>query len=118
VIAFHGVEDKIVPYLGGPSSRDDQFVFPAVEDWAANWAEHNSCAGTPEITQITDEINRTAYLNCEENARVIFYRVEGAGHTWPGGEKLPVWITGHTNQDINASSLMWDFFREISLESE
>lgn len=43
VIAFHGVDDQIVNYQGGDSSRDERYDFPAVEDWAAGWAAQNSC---------------------------------------------------------------------------
>ena len=118
VIGFHGLDDQIVPYLGGSSSRDDEFVFPAIEDWAANWAELNACGKTSENTRITNEINRTSYTGCEENADVILYSIEGAGHTWPGGEKLPVWIAGYTNQEINASALMWEFFSKYSIKIE
>ncbi len=118
VIIFHGLDDQIVPYLGGVSSRDEQFIFPTIEDWAANWAEFNACAKPPDKTQITAEINRTSFTGCEENADVILYSIEGAGHTWPGGEKLPVWIAGYTNQDIDASALMWEFFSKYKLELE
>ncbi len=118
VIGFHGLDDQIVPYLGGASSRDDEFVFPAIEDWAANWAELNACGKTSENTRITSEINRTSYTGCEENADVILFSIEGAGHTWPGGEKLPVWIAGYTNQEINASALMWEFFSKYSIKIE
>ncbi len=118
VIAFHGVDDPVVPYLGGPSPRDDRLFFPAVEDWAKNWALMNSCDNSPEKIQITEDIMRMTYSVCEGEAPVIFYRVEGAGHTWPGGEKLPVWITGPTNRDINASALMWEFFSEYPAEKE
>lgn len=116
VIAFHGVDDQIVLYKGGASSRDEQFVFPTIEDWAAGWAENNSCSTAPEINEITNEITRRYYTGCESDAEVILYSIKGAGHTWPGGEKLPVWIAGYTNQDINASALMWEFFSRYSLE--
>ncbi|HDD62279.1 MAG: hypothetical protein DRI65_09365 [Chloroflexota bacterium] len=116
VIGFHGLDDQIVPYLGGPSSRDDEFAFPAIEDWAANWAELNTCTNPPEKNRITGEINRTSYTGCEDNADVILYSIKSAGHTWPGGEKLPVWIAGYTNQDIDASALMWEFFSGYSLD--
>jgi polyhydroxybutyrate depolymerase len=116
VIAFHGVDDEIVIYQGGASSRDEQFIFPGVEAWAGGWAENNSCSTTPEISKITNEITRRYYTDCEADAEVILYSLEGAGHTWPGGEKLPVWIAGYTNQDINASALMWEFFSSYSLE--
>ncbi len=116
VIAFHGVDDQIVLYKGGASSRDEQFVFPTIEDWAAGWAENNSCSTAPEISEITNEITRRYYTGCESDAEVILYSIKGAGHTWPGGEKLPVWIAGYTNQDIDASALMWEFFSRYSLE--
>ena len=116
VIAFHGVDDQIVLYKGGASSRDEQFVFPTIEDWAAGWAENNSCSTAPEINEITNEITRRYYTGCESDAEVILYSIKGAGHTWPGGEKLPVWIAGYTNQDIDASALMWEFFSRYSLE--
>jgi len=116
VIAFHGLDDQVVPYWGGSSSRDDQFVFSPVEDWAASWAAENACAMSPSETKVSENITRLDYSDCEENVRVIFYRVQGAGHTWPGGEKLPVWIAGVTNQEISSSALMWEFFKDYSLE--
>jgi polyhydroxybutyrate depolymerase len=116
VIAFHGVEDAIVPYFGGPS-RDDRFEFLPVEDWAANWADLNTCTDSPQTAQITNEISRISYHGCEESGEVVFYRINDGGHTWPGGEKLPVWIAGYTNPDINATALMWDFFSTHSLQS-
>jgi len=118
VIAFHGVDDQIVIYEGGASSRDEQFIFPGVAAWAAGWAKNNLCSTPPEISEITHEITRRYYTGCEADAEVILYSIKDAGHTWPGGEKLPVWIAGYTNQDINASALMWEFFSKYSLESE
>ena len=114
VIAFHGQDDQVVPYSGGRSSRDDQIEFLSVEDWAASWAEHNSCATTPVFSEITNEIQRLSYSDCWQDNEVILYRVGDGGHTWPGGEKLPVWIAGYTNQDINATALMWEFFSKYS----
>jgi polyhydroxybutyrate depolymerase len=112
VIAFHGLEDQVVPYQGGSSSRDERFVFPPVEDWAATWGATNGCADHPLQSTVTDHINRLEYQDCQDGAQVIFYRVSDGGHTWPGGDKLPVWIAGYTNQEINASALMWEFFEE------
>lgn len=117
VIAFHGLDDQVVPYLGGASSRGEQFVFSSVEDWAASWAAINSCDKTPQEKKITENITRLDYSGCRENARVVFYRIGDAGHTWPGGEKLPVWITGYTNQEIDASALMWEFFKDYKVDS-
>lgn len=112
-IAFHGIQDPVVPYGGGYSrrSRHHAIQFPAVESWAAGWAENNGCRQEPEIDRISPAVERITYQGCGQAAEVILYRVDGAGHTWPGGGWLPRWLTGETNREIDASALMWDFFR-------
>jgi polyhydroxybutyrate depolymerase len=114
VIAFHGTDDPIVPYYGG-DSRDNRYIFLPVENWAAYWAEHNLCDISPEIFQVTKKITRISYTQCDEDGEVIFYSIEDGGHTWPGGEELPIWIAGKTNQEINASELMWEFYNNHTL---
>jgi len=42
---------------------------------------------------------------------VVLYTIKGGGHTWPGGQPLPEWFVGRTSNSIDASSLMWAFFR-------
>jgi polyhydroxybutyrate depolymerase len=116
VIAFHGVADPVVPYFGG-SSRDERFDFLPVEEWVRAWAELHGCSELPQITQINHMIRRSSYLDCESGAEVVFYRIEDGGHTWPGGNKIPTWIAGYTNPDINATELMWEFFSRFSLDS-
>jgi polyhydroxybutyrate depolymerase len=40
-------------------------------------------------------------------------RVDGGGHTWPGGAQyLPVAWIGHTNRDIDATETIWRFFKD------
>jgi polyhydroxybutyrate depolymerase len=46
MIAFHGTDDEIVPYYGGPSGPFDN-AFPVIPDWVAQWARQNGCAETP-----------------------------------------------------------------------
>jgi polyhydroxybutyrate depolymerase len=41
---------------------------------------------------------------------VVFYRVAGAGHTWPGGTQyLPRMIIGSTSHSFDASEAIWQF---------
>jgi polyhydroxybutyrate depolymerase len=45
---------------------------------------------------------------------VRLLRVEGGGHTWPGGAQyLPVAWIGATNRDIDASEVIWRFFKGV-----
>jgi polyhydroxybutyrate depolymerase len=116
-IVFHGVDDPVVPYQGGSSRhRHAQIQFPPIESWIAKWAEYNGCRANPEIEKITSEVTRFRYSDCDNGAAVILYKIAGAGHTWPGGKKLPVWLTGKTYQDIDATALMWDFFSQFDLD--
>lgn len=107
IIMFHGTADPGLPYSGGRSWGS---LFPSVSTWAANWARRNRCTRGPSDTRITASVRRLVYTNCAENADVILYTIEGGGHTWPGGKPLPEWIAGRTTREINASSVMWEFF--------
>jgi len=114
MIAFHGTADPIVPYQGG-ASRGFDFPFPLIPEWMANRAVLNGCTGVPDELPATGDASGIRYSGCTEGAEVIFYTINGGGHTWPGGEPLPEWLTGYTSQDINATQLMWEFFRQFSI---
>ena len=116
-IAFHGVDDPIVSYQGGPSQgRHADIDLPAIESWIDSWAMQNGCDHSPDLNEITSDITQFSYNNCEQDIGVILYRIERAGHTWPGGGWLPVWLTGTTNREINATALMWEFYQLYSLK--
>jgi polyhydroxybutyrate depolymerase len=108
-VAFHGTADKFAPYQGG-SSPIAPGQFPSIRDWTARVARRNQCKGDPIDTRISPGVRRVAYANCAENADVVLYSVEGGGHTWPGGKPLPEWMVGRTTREINASSVIWEFF--------
>ncbi len=116
-IVFHGEDDPIVAYQGGSSQRRHATIqFPPIESWTARWAEQDGCDPIAEVDQITPEVTRIAYSGCDQDVEVVLYKIAGAGHTWPGGGWLPVWLTGETNQDIDATGLMWNFFQNHSLD--
>jgi polyhydroxybutyrate depolymerase len=115
LIAFHGTADPIVPYMGGPS-RSFELPFPVISDWMAAYAAKNDCDASPEVLQNQGSVNGVRYGDCEAGADVVFYTIEGGGHTWPGGEPLPEWLTGLTSMDVDATGLMWVFFTAHPLE--
>ena len=114
LIAFHGTADPIVPFHGGPSEGFD-LPFPDIPQWIGHRAELNGCDITPEVITPIGKVSGVRYTGCMANAAVVFYTIEGGGHTWPGGNPLPKWITGVTNMDISASETMWEFFQQYSL---
>ena len=115
-IVFHGVDDPVVLFQGGESIRHQRTLrFPPIEEWIADWAQANGCSSEPEINRITSQVSRNSYTNCANGVEVVFYRISGAGHTWPGGGFLPRWLTGKTNREINATELMWEFFQRYHI---
>ncbi|MFQ3567622.1 MAG: PHB depolymerase family esterase [Aggregatilineales bacterium] len=104
VIAFHGTADAIVPYEGND-------LLPAVQDWARGWAELNGCDLTPEALPSIGAASAIRYSGCGGAAEVILYTIDDGGHTWPGSPVvLPPFLVGPTNQDLDATRLMWAFF--------
>jgi polyhydroxybutyrate depolymerase len=116
MILFHGTEDRFTPYHGG-WSRPTMRVFPDVPTFAANWARRNGCAESPSDSVVATDVTRRAYVNCAGDAPVEFYTIRGGGHSWPGGTRLPEWFVGPTSQSIDATRVIWKFFREHPLRT-
>lgn len=114
MIAFHGTADPVVPYQGGPSHWFDH-PFPQVPAWIARRAELNGCVTLPVSSKVTSSVTLLQYTDCDEDADVTLFTIEGGGHSWPGGEPLPEFLVGLTTQEIQATQLMWDFFQRYSL---
>ena len=117
VISFHGTADPIVPYEGG-TSWVAPMSFPDVAEWTASWARRNRCGPDAIESVVTADVTRLEYTDCADDAAVVLFTIHGGGHTWPGGEPLPEWFVGPTNGEIDASALMWEFFREHRLGTD
>jgi polyhydroxybutyrate depolymerase len=103
VIAFHGINDSIIPYEG-----DD--YNPAVREWVEAWAKRNGCQEEPVIDDSEVKVTKETWENCDGNSSVILYSIQDTGHTWPGYEYQAG--LGGTTQSINATDLMWEFFQD------
>jgi polyhydroxybutyrate depolymerase len=108
VIAFHGTEDQLVPFEGGPGGR---LGLPtrSVRDNMLNWAKHNGCDLTLSSERVAADVVVESYGGCRNGADVRLYVVEGGGHTWPGANLDVAWL-GETTHSIDATALLWDFF--------
>jgi polyhydroxybutyrate depolymerase len=110
VIAFHGTSDPIVDYHG----NTDQNV-PDIQVWAAAWAERDHCAMKPESIAATGDASGIRYRGCINNAEVVLYTIDGGGHTWPGSS-LKLDFLGKTSMDIDATAVMWEFFKQHRMQ--
>jgi polyhydroxybutyrate depolymerase len=124
VMAFHGTGDPVVPYQGGEMEyrllrwganiTDAPIYFIGAADWTARWAQLNGCAPVPEEISTQGDVSGIRYTDCLDDAEVVFYTIDGGGHTWPGG--MPLVITGKTSNDIDATEELWRFFQKYQLE--
>jgi polyhydroxybutyrate depolymerase len=114
LIAFHGTADQVVPYMGGPS-RSFDVPFPVISDWVHQWASKNQCGVDAVALPQVGAVSGIRYTGCAQNAEVVFYTIAGGGHSWPGGDPLPKWIVGETNQEIDATRIIWAFFQQHPL---
>jgi len=114
MIAFHGTADPVTPYRGGRTwiSPDP---FPSIPGFTAQWARRNRCGTKPVASAVAADVTRTEYPECADDAAVVLYTIQGGGHSWPGGKPLPEWFVGRTSNGVDATSLMWAFFREHPL---
>lgn len=114
VLIMHGTNDRYVPYDGGAVVVTRGEAIP-VETAVDMYSGYNACDLTPVKTNLpnTNKLDLSTvelytYVNCDNQADVLFYKIVGGGHTWPGATKIAAF--GSTNQDINASGEIWRFF--------
>lgn len=121
VLFILGTCDPVVPYEGGEVGLGRRKRGEAVSaDLAVQyWRRANRLAGEAEIAALprTAENDVTCavvstWRDTAGGVRVALVRVEGGGHTWPGGwqfyrEKY----IGVTSRQFEASKMIWDFFK-------
>jgi polyhydroxybutyrate depolymerase len=135
VVAFHGTADPYIAYTGGPGPTGKTLpalgvpgktigqvlktdptaagILPqSIPDQVATWAKRNGCAATPANTSVASDVTLISY-QCPADASVELYRIQGGGHTWPGGPSgvYPASIVGRTTHSISADEIMWAFFQ-------
>ncbi|WP_162246485.1 alpha/beta hydrolase family esterase [Aeromicrobium sp. Root495] len=106
IIYFHGTGDEVVPFEGG---KTPAFDVRAVPDVLADWADHDGCAADPTLKQIGKDVERSTWRDCDDQARLEAYVVDGGGHTWPDAA-VPYPTLGKTTRTIDAATLILGFF--------
>ena len=117
VLHIHGTQDREAPIIG---ELDDTTGFVSVHRTLNYWIAFNNCVETEtaklEDSDQTDSstVEKTSYTNCDNDSDVIYLKVISGGHTWPGAG-WSGYSLGNTNQDINASVEIWNFFMDHQL---
>jgi polyhydroxybutyrate depolymerase len=142
MVIFWGKQDGVLPYCGGlgnivsallqnqpiptPSAPtcppDNLNGFPPVEQVVGNWASANGCDPNPNVVQVAVDVERRDFGGCDQASAVRFFVVADGGHTWPGSKVMEAIsdtaagaIFGFTTDAIDATQLMWAFFKGHAL---
>lgn len=126
VAIFNGTDDPLMVYEGGVSTSrlasfapQDDVIVPTTET-AAFWARVNGCSTTPAAENLPDRVRGdgttvTVLRYCD---RVQLFRVNGGGHTIPGGVergRIATRLVGNTSQEIDAIGRAVAFFKRFGL---
>lgn len=117
VLQIHGSADPYWRYEGGDGGGLRKRVLlrahwptVGVDDWARFWLQANGASENPEMLIVSEDTRARIWHGPEPSSDVIFYRIDGGGHTWPGATPLPRFLFGRTSTTFNATSVVWDFF--------
>jgi polyhydroxybutyrate depolymerase len=120
VVIINGTDDPLVPFNGGYVTvlgrRRGEIL--STEDTVRFWTRADECTSTPATGELPDRdpddgtrVKEQTFGTCGRGVRVVLYRVEGGGHTWPGGKQyLSRRFIGNTSYDFNACDVIWEFF--------
>jgi len=126
VLAINNVADPLVPFEGGEIwghfHRVKLGKVLSVNESIGLWVRINKCNPIPFIDQEPDRdpqdgtrVLRKEFSKGIGGTEVFLYKIDGGGHTWPGGlQYLPVWLIGKTSRDIDACEVIWNFFKRHS----
>lgn len=128
MLIMNGTEDPLVPYAGGQVTvfGEARGAVLSTADSVVWWARHNRCEGAPEVTALPDtdpddDTHATVerHGTCADASEVLLVRIEGGGHTWPGGKQyLPRGMIGRASGDVQGAAVIFDFFSRHRLPDE
>lgn len=100
ILEMHGTADTTVPYNGGTVAPQlgGRGEVMSVDAWAAFWVANDGDAPEPQVSTIGTTVTVRSWYGASQRCDVVFYRIEGTGHTWPGG-----------TQPGGASETIWRF---------
>ena len=127
-MVMNGTLDPLVPYEGGwvelfGQRRGHILSTDATADW---WARHNHCPEAPGERVVKDRdpddgtrIHLRSFEGCDGGSEVVLVRVDGGGHTWPGGPQYaPKSLIGPVSRDADATAMIFRFLDRRSAATD
>ena len=113
VIIFSGTNDEYIPYYGGYGKKSRAKINHKPVSFAVDfWVKNNGCSAVAKKEELGNIIKET-YTGGRNNTEVVLYTIKGGGHSWPGGkEGLKYGNIDPPIQEIDATQLIWEFFKK------
>ena len=107
-------EDRLVPLDGGETTLPwGKHTTPPVSQTLSRWARALGCPDRPEESHPKPGLKVLTYPPGRDGATFLAEFIEGQGHNWPGGQSLlPENMVGPRVDTLNATDVIWDFFRQ------
>lgn len=125
MLMMNGTADPSVPYEGvtvaSPEGGDPIRISYGMQEAVAAFIRRNGCSLSGRSTTFAESgrspgthVVRFEPHGCPAGADIMFYIINGGGHTWPGHTRLQAEL-GPTNMDMDAGEVIWDFFSTHTL---
>ncbi|HEY2395702.1 MAG TPA: PHB depolymerase family esterase [Rudaea sp.] len=118
VLMINGRDDPLVPYGGGAVAKTHGSIVPT-ERATQLWLDADDLHGEPRVRNVAthkagDCVEQwKTWSGGRNGSAVSLVSLAGGGHTWPGGTQyLPKLIVGAVCPELDASRVIWDFFRQ------
>ena len=118
VLIINGDDDPMAPYNGGEITFKRGRI-SSTDDTIKKWVQANGCDASGTKGEPLDKVRRdgtrvltTTWSGGRAKTEVVLMKVEGGGHTWPGGNQyLPELVIGKTSREFDATATLWEFFK-------
>jgi polyhydroxybutyrate depolymerase len=116
VIEMHGTADPILSYYGYGGSGGN--VTYSVNDTIAFWCGVDHITNPPvetvwgPTTKDSTVVHRYVYSGGTNGTQVILFKVDGGGHTWPGGVLYSQYV-GAVTSHIDGSAQIWKYLPPV-----
>lgn len=121
LLSIHGLQDPFNNFAGGigsKASRNDRVARPGVYETIDYWADRGGFTAEPDTSESRGQAACRHFVATTNSFEIISWEIMSGGHTWPGSPaNLPAWMVGDVNFDIDATSLIWNFFQRHSIHS-
>jgi len=125
MLIMNGTDDPLMPFEGGcvADSRCDRGQVMSTRQTVEFWVELNQAEETPNIERLANRswldfssVVVHTHVGHEGGADVVYYEIEGGGHSYPGSERQSVAyrkLAGRKNRDIDGPKEIWAFFSRV-----